>query len=68
MGDGESTSCAQLLIQFYANQFETLQALEPWSVDVRVVLALSSSKFFVTFLTSEFSHCLVLKYYKSPLP
>ena len=34
--------CAQLLKQFYTDQFETLQALLSWSVDVHVILALSS--------------------------
>ena len=34
--------CAQLLIQFYTDQFETLQAFLSWSVDVHVILALSS--------------------------
>ena len=36
------TLCAQLLLQFYTDQFETLQALLSGSVDVHVVLALSS--------------------------
>ena len=43
------TLCAQPLIQFYTDQFETLQALLSWSVDVHVVLALSSIKLFFHF-------------------
>ena len=39
--DGRSL-CAQLLIQIYTDQFETLQALLPWPVDVHMILALSS--------------------------
>ena len=36
------TMCAQLLIEFDTDQFEPLQALLSWSVDVHVILALSS--------------------------
>ena len=34
--------CAQLLIQFYTDQFETLKDFLSWSVDVHMVWALSS--------------------------
>ena len=37
------TLFAQLLLQFYTNQFETLQALLSWYVDMQVVLAESST-------------------------
>ena len=43
----------RLLLQFYLDQFETLQALMSWSVDVHVVLALLSLKFLSLFLTFE---------------
>ena len=50
------TLCAQLLLQFYIDQFETLQALFAWSVDVHVVFALSSIKVLLLFSTLELSH------------
>ena len=34
--------CVQLILQFYTDEFETLQALLSSSVDVRMVLAFSS--------------------------
>ena len=37
-----ATLFAQLRLQFYSNQFETLQGILLWSEDVHVVLALSS--------------------------
>ena len=45
--------CAQVLVQFYTNQFEILQTLLTWSADVHVVLASSSVYFVFTFLTFE---------------
>ena len=39
------TLCAQLFLLFYTDQFETLQALLSWSVDVHVALALLSINF-----------------------
>ena len=41
---------AQLLVQFYTDQFETLQTLLPWSVDVHVVWALLSISFSSLFI------------------
>ena len=35
------TLCAQLLLQFYADSFETLQMLLSWSEDMHVVWILS---------------------------
>ena len=43
------TLCAQFPLEFYTDQFETLQALLSWSVDVHKVLALSSIKFLSLF-------------------
>ena len=50
------TLCAQLLMQFYTDQFETLQALLSWSIDMHVVLALWSIQFLSLFSTFELGH------------
>ena len=50
------TLCAQPLVQFYTDQFETLHALLSWSVDVHMVLALLSVKFLSLFSTFKLGH------------
>ena len=50
------TLCAQLLIQFYTDRFETLHTLLSWSVDVHMVLALLSVKLLSIFFTFKLSH------------
>ena len=40
------TLCAQLLLQFYANLFQTLQVFLSWSEDMHVVWKYSSDHFF----------------------
>ena len=57
--DGGYLVCT-LLIQFYINQFKTLQALLSWSVDVHMVLALSSIYFVLLFSTFEISHFVMV--------
>ena len=51
----DGTLCPQLLLQFHTDQFETVQALLSWSVDVHVVLALLSIYYLA------FSICLSIK-------
>ena len=62
--------CAQLHVQFYTDQFETLQTLLTWSADVHVVLASSSIYFFffLLFLTFEWGGgvCKGFVYFTSP--
>ena len=48
-----STLCAQFLIRFYNDQFETLHALFSWSADMQVVFDYSSVKFLSLFSTFE---------------
>ena len=36
----DGTLCAQLLLQFYTDQFDTLQAFLSWFSDVQVILDL----------------------------
>ena len=43
------TLCAQLLIQLYASQFETLHALLSWSVAMLVILSTIKFLFFFLF-------------------
>ena len=43
------TFCAQLLIQFYTDQFETLHDYLSWSVDMHVVLAFYRQFYFYHF-------------------
>ena len=45
------TLCAQLIRQLYTNQFEILHAVLSWSVDMHVILALST----ITFLSLSFT-------------
>ena len=47
------TLCAQLLLQFYADSFETLQMFLSWSEDMHVVWILSSDYFLNAFLLSK---------------
>ena len=41
--------CAQLLLQFYAEAFETSQVFWPWSEDMHVVLIYNPQIIFITF-------------------
>ena len=50
------TLCAQLLLQFYADFFETLQMFLSWSEDMHVVWILSSDYFWSLFSQFELSH------------
>ena len=50
------TLCAQLLLQFYADSFETLQMFLSWSEDMHVVWILSSDYFWSLFSQFELSH------------
>ena len=57
------TLCAQLLLQFYANLFETLQVFLSWSEDaygLDIILRLVFISFFFFFLHFELGHCSVL--------
>ena len=55
--------CAQFLLQFYIDQFETLKAHLSWSVDVHVVVTLSSIKNLLLFSIFERSHfCSSIRY------
>ena len=53
------TLCMQLLIQFYANSFETLQMCWSWSEEVHVLWKYSSD-YFCHFSQVELSHFQVL--------
>ena len=61
----EGTLCAQLLVQFNTDIFETLQTLCPCFEDMHVVGILLRLFFFVTFLCnlnfSIFRNCHILK-------
>ena len=50
--------CAQLLLQFYADYFETLQMFLSWSEDMHVVWILSSDYILSFFLQDELCHFL----------
>ena len=50
------TLCAQLLLQFYVDPFETLPVFLSWSEDVHVVWILSSDYFLLLFPHFELSH------------
>ena len=52
------TLCAQLLLQFYADLFETLQMFLSWSEDMHVIWILSWDYFFSLFPQFELSHFL----------
>ena len=54
------TLCAQLLLQFYADLFETLQMFLSWSEDMHVLWILSCDYFLSLFLQFELSHFLGL--------
>ena len=50
------TLYAQHFLQFYTDECETLEALLTWSVDVHMVLALSSVSFLSLFSTFELDY------------
>ena len=52
----EGTLCAQLLLQFNTDTFETLQTLRPYFEDMYVVGIYSSDQFLSLFLQFELSH------------
>ena len=62
---GVCTLCAQLLLQFYSDSFETSQMSRPCFEDMHVVWILSSDYFFFTlfsqFELSHFSDILTMK-------
>ena len=45
------TLWAQLLLEFFTDHFETMHTCFTWSVDVQVILGLSSGYFLLTFFT-----------------
>ena len=58
------TLCAQLLIQFYTDQFETLQALLSWSVDVLVFWHYLQFNFCQFFFFRQGSPCGVIPLFR----
>ena len=52
--------CAQLLLQFYVDLFETLQVFLSWSGDVQVVWIQSADYYFFRILNSAIFHAEIL--------
>ena len=55
------TLCAQLLLEFSTNHFETIHTCSTWSVDVHVVLGLSSRYFYQLFFYLVFQGWITIR-------